>query len=140
MTNKLDDHLNGLVSPDDLSEFKDTIFCDVLGNGWADYFYNDKPVTVYKAPTIIECLKLLASKRVSGIIHAQPVLELYIKNLGLNDKLFVHTTPSERSPVFPLLISKKVKLAKEILTSFDRHFEDDHKLIHLDHPNRLEHN
>lgn len=120
------------LDPDTLALYRDKVFCDVLGNGWADNFYRDKPVKVHTVPTITECLKLLAARRVVGIVHAQPVLKLYIENLGLEDTLKLHDIASKLSPEFPLLISKKVKNAKEIIASFDKHFNEDRHIIRLD--------
>ncbi|MDV7339708.1 transporter substrate-binding domain-containing protein [Terasakiella sp. A23] len=106
---------------DDLSQYKDQLFCDVLGNGWADYFYKDKPVQVYTAPTIKECLLLLRAGRVQSIIHAEPVLRKYIKELDLEKALTVLPRPSARSPKFSLMISKKSRLDQDFLDYFDQH-------------------
>lgn len=118
-------------NPDDLTLFSGKRFCDVLGNGWAQVFYEEKPVELYIAPTIRECLKLLSFGRVDGIVHAEPVLRHYVKEMALSKEVYVHSNPSRTSPVFPLLISKKSKHSAEMLERFDSHFRSHHKIIHL---------
>jgi len=115
------DHL--LNNPDDLSQFTDGLFCDVLGNGWADYFYKDKPVQVHIVPTIKECLHLLMAERATAVIHARPVLIKYIQELNLEKSLVVKENISERSPKFSLMVSKKSPLGIEFIEEFDKFFE-----------------
>lgn len=123
---KYSDAYDKLKNPDDLSALADSVFCDVLGNGWADYFYKDKLVTLHTAPTIKECLKLLNAGRVDAIIHAAPVLNKYVKELSLSDEIEVRTQSSQKSPQFPLLISKKSHLGQDFLDQFDAYFEEHH--------------
>ncbi|MCW8915666.1 MAG: transporter substrate-binding domain-containing protein [Magnetovibrio sp.] len=130
-TNKNSKRLNELDDVDNLKPVAGKIFCDVLGNGWAENYYKDKPVVVRIAPTIKECLRMLSVNRVDGIVHAHPVLDMYVNELGLQYNIRIHTSPSLLSPTFPLLISKKNSKAKEILTSFDKHFLEDHTTIYL---------
>lgn len=113
-----------LKDPDDLSAFPQRTFCDVLGNGWADYFYKDKPVRLFIVPTIMECLKLLDAERVDGIIHAAPVLQKYVQEMGLSHSIEVRSKPSKKSPNFSLLLSKKSPLGKAFLDQFDQHFQE----------------
>lgn len=109
-----------LKNPDDLSLYQGELFCDVLGNGWADYFYKDKPVEIYTAPSIKECLKLLRAHRVEAIIHARPVVKKYINELGLHKELSLLNIPSEKSPNFSFLLSKKSSFDQAFLDYFDQ--------------------
>ncbi len=113
--------VQSLQDSDDLSAYKDQLFCDVLGNGWADYFYKDKPVKVYTAPTIKECLLLLRAGRVQAIIHAEPVLKKYVKALKLEKSITILPRPSKKSPQFSLMISKKSRLDDEFMDYFDQY-------------------
>lgn len=116
--------INSLLNdPDDLSKLKDYLFCDVLGNGWANYFYKDKPVKLHIVPTIKDCLNLLNAERVDAIIHAGPVLEHYIKELGLQNSLTTKPKASVRSPKFRLLVSKKSPLGENFIKTFDILYE-----------------
>lgn len=117
---KTDSKVHTLTDPDDLSAYKDQLFCDVLGNGWADIFYKSQPVRVYIAPSIKECLRLLAANRVQGVIHARPVAEKYITDLKLQDKLTVLDLQSDLSPNFAFLLSKKSSLGPDFVTHLDR--------------------
>ncbi|WP_417795238.1 substrate-binding periplasmic protein [Terasakiella pusilla] len=108
-----------LTDPDDLSAYKNDLFCDVLGNGWATNFYKDQPVRLYIAPSIKECLRLLAAKRVQGIVHAKPVVEKYIAALNLGSQLTVLTPPSKLSPNFAFLLSKKSSLGPDFIHDLD---------------------
>lgn len=115
-----------LEDPDNLQDFSSKTFCDVLGNGWADAFYKDKPVRVHIVPTIKECLKLLDVGRVDAIVHAKPVLEHYTKEIGLESSIVILDSPSVRSPDFALLLSKKSRFGQDFLLNFD-HFMEENK-------------
>jgi polar amino acid transport system substrate-binding protein len=120
------DAASKLHNPDDLSAFKDHLFCDVLGNGWADNFYKDKPVKVHIAPSIKECLKLLNAGRVDAIIHAAPVMDEYVKELSLSNEIKISQQSSQQSPQFSLLVSKKSPLGQDFLDIFDAYFNANH--------------
>lgn len=115
--------------PDDLSHLYEKRFCDVLGNGWATAFYQDKPVKLHIVPTIRECLLLLNAGRVDVIIHAGPVLRKYISELNLEDKISIMKKPSLKSPAFPLLVSKKSNLPKGFLKKFDTFIDENLSLL-----------
>lgn len=113
-----------LTDPDDLSLFEGRTFCDVLGNGWSDYFYKDKPVNLHIVPSIKQCLKLLNVGRVDAIIHAAPVLNKYMNELSLSQSLHIKNKASQKSPHFPILISKKSHLGQDFLDQFDQYLEN----------------
>lgn len=107
------------ANSDDLSAYKDNLFCDVLGNGWATNFYKDQPVRLYIAPSIKECLRLLSANRVQGIVHAKPVVEKYIASLNLEDQVTVIEPASRLSPNFAFLLSKKSPFGRDFVTYLD---------------------
>ncbi|WP_419797780.1 MAG: substrate-binding periplasmic protein [Terasakiella sp.] len=111
-----------LKSPDNLMPVIGSTFCDVLGNGWAKQFYQNKPVKVHYAPTIEECLKMLQVGRVSGIIHAQAVIKYYADTMGMSKNIHIFPTPAQSSPSFPILISNKSVWKDRFLKDFNSRF------------------
>ena len=121
-----------LKSPDNLIPVMGATFCDVLGNGWATQFYQNKPVNVHYAPTIEECLKMLRVGRVSGIIHAQAVIKHYADIMGLHNEIHIFPTPAQSSPSFPILVSNKSVWKDRFLKDFNIRFSQklDKQTIH----------
>ncbi len=111
-----------LKSPDNLTPVMGAIFCDVLGNGWATQFYQNKLVNVHYAPTIEECLKMLQVGRVTGIVHAQAVVKHYAEIMGLGNNIHIHPTPAQSSPSFPVLVSNKSVWKDRFLKDFNTRF------------------
>ncbi|WP_417822222.1 substrate-binding periplasmic protein [Terasakiella sp.] len=111
-----------LKSPDNLIPVMGSTFCDVLGNGWATQFYQNKPVKVHYAPTIEECLKMLQVGRVSGIVHAQAVVKHYADIMGLGKTIHIFPTPAQSSPTFPILVSNKSVWKDRFLKEFNSRF------------------
>ncbi|GGF71764.1 hypothetical protein GCM10011332_27180 [Terasakiella brassicae] len=111
-----------LKSPDNLIPVMGATFCDVLGNGWATQFYQNKPVNVHYVPTIEECLKMLQVGRVSGIVHAQAVVKHYADIMGLENNIHIYPNPAQSSPSFPILVSNKSVWKDRFLNDFNSRF------------------
>lgn len=104
------------VSIEDLSS---THFCDVLGNGWAEQFYQQINRPVFWAPEIGHCLRMLAKGRTDVVVHSTAVTRLEIDQLGLGPVLRMHPTVYPGAE-FTLLISKASPIPADFLTDFDR--------------------
>lgn len=100
----------------DLSYFH---FCDVLGNGWAESFYQTRGISFETVPTLNNCLKLISMGRADILVHARPVTEKFLKKLGLEDKIVTHPYVYSESPSFPLLLSKKSNVDDRFMMKFD---------------------
>ncbi|WP_428642032.1 substrate-binding periplasmic protein [Roseibium sp.] len=102
-----------------LSALKNYRYCDVLGNGWAEEFYTSRNVQFSVAPTIDNCLLQLKLNRVDIVVHAKPVLEIFSKQLDLEDDLEIVDLKYDESPKFPLLVSNSYEFADELIERFD---------------------
>lgn len=109
-----------LLKDTDLSGFRNYRYCDVLGNGWAVEFYNKRNIEFSISPTIDNCLQQLKLGRVDIVIHAKPVLEIFIKQLGLEQELEIIDLKYDESPRFPLLVSDAYEFADDLIDAFDR--------------------
>jgi len=109
-----------LLRDTDLSGFRNYRYCDVLGNGWAVEFYSKRNIEFSISPTIDNCLQQLKLGRVDIVIHAKPVLEIFIKQLGLEEELEIIDLKYDESPRFPLLVSDDYEFADDLVDAFDR--------------------
>lgn len=100
----------------DLTNFN---YCDVLGNGWAESFYQKRGISFEKVPALTNCLKLISMGRADILVHARPVTEKFLKNLGLENKIVTHPYVYSESPSFPFLLSKKSKVDSRFMVKFD---------------------
>jgi polar amino acid transport system substrate-binding protein len=115
-----DSELAKRISQDkSLNNLKNYRYCDVLGNGWAEEFYDSVGINYSTAPTIEHCLQQLKLNRVDIVIHAKSVLEIFSKKLGLDDDLEVVDQKFGESHKFPLLISNKFANSPEVMQFFD---------------------
>lgn len=95
-------------------------YCDVLGNGWAEEFYAKRGIRFSVAPTIENCLNQLKLGRVDIVVHARPVLEIFRRQLELEEELEILDLAYEESPEFPLMVSNAYPDQTELLERFDR--------------------
>ena len=102
-----------------LNELKNLNYCDVLGNGWAQSFYNKHNIKFDQVPSIDNCVKMMIAGRSDVIIHASPVVQLFIKKLAVDGKVSIVSSPYPDSPSFPLLLSKKSSFKQDFLNKFD---------------------
>lgn len=109
-----------LLKDTSLGELRNYRYCDVLGNGWADEFYRKRNIEFSISPTIDNCLLQLKLGRVDIVIHARPVLEIFSKQLGLEEELEIIDLKYDESPQFPLLVSDAYAYADELIEQFDR--------------------
>ncbi|MHA7774340.1 substrate-binding periplasmic protein [Roseibium sp. M-1] len=112
-----------LLKDQSLAELKDYRYCDVLGNGWAEEFYRKRHIEFSISPTIDNCLQQLKLNRVDIVIHAKPVLEIFSKQLGLEEELEIVDLKYDESPLFPLLVSNAYAAGEELIEQFDREVE-----------------
>jgi polar amino acid transport system substrate-binding protein len=109
-----------LLDDRSLSGLRKQQYCDVLGNGWAEEFYKKRNIKFSIAPTIDNCLQQLKLGRVDIVIHARPVLEIFVKQLELEEELEIINLKYEESPQFPLLVSDAYEFADDLVVEFDR--------------------
>lgn len=109
-----------LLADPSLNDLRGYRYCDVLGNGWAEEFYRNRNVTVSVAPTIENCLLQLKLDRVDIVIHAKPVLEIFRRQLDLDDVLEIVDLKYEESPAFPLLVSNAFADPEDLIDRFDQ--------------------
>jgi len=111
---------NKLLRDQTLRELSEYRFCDVLGNGWAEEFYAARDIQFSVAPTIDNCLQQLKLGRVDIVIHARPVLEIFRRQLDLEEDLEIVDLKYAESPEFPLMVSNAYSDRDELLERFDR--------------------
>ena len=96
--------------------------CDVLGNGWAEQFYQRLERPVFWAPEIEHCLRMLAMGRTDLVVHSTAVTRLKIHSLGLDPVIQMHPRVYPGAE-FTLLVSKDSSLPADFLTEFDRELD-----------------
>ncbi|WP_419904129.1 substrate-binding periplasmic protein [Kiloniella sp.] len=97
----------------------DKRYCDVLGNGWAKRFFDEKGISFQVVPTLDICLKHLIHNQIDIIIHATPVADSFIRKLNVSDKVTILPIVMSSSPKFPLLVSKNSPYGVKFLEEFD---------------------
>ena len=102
-----------------IAELKNFRFCDVLGNGWARAFYENRHIAYEVTSSLDNCLKMMSLDRVDIIIHASPVAQMFVKNMKLSNTVSMLPKTYPESPNFPLLLSKKSNFGEEFLALFD---------------------
>lgn len=112
-------YTDALQAGAELGALESARFCDVLGNGWAQRFYQSLDLPVFWAPEIEHCLRMLVSGRTDVVVHSTAVMRLKIRRLDLDSvvRMYPRVYPGAD---FTLLISKASPIPDSFLTEFDR--------------------
>lgn len=94
-------------------------FCDVLGNGWAQRFYRQRRLSYLKAPTVENCLRMIAGGRADALVHSTAVTRAKLSSLDLSQRFQMHKKIYPGAE-FTLLLSRKSRYRGEFLQKFDR--------------------
>lgn len=109
---------NKLAASTTIDTVKHLRVCDILGNGWAERFYERHNIAFYAASNVSTCLRMIDNGRMDVLIQPYAVALHEIKKAGLENKLTVLQEPFG-GMAFTLLVSKKSKHGGAFMKRFD---------------------